>query len=89
MQAYSDPSRESDKWALPDVEIFYVHAGPRKAYDRAYVMDYCESCEGAGCEDCPDAGWYYWYCFPGCLPDSDPIGPFDSEALALAAAQED
>ena len=30
-----------------------------------------------------DPGWYYWYCQPGCLPDSEPIGPFDSEALAL------
>lgn len=21
-------------------------------------------------------GWYWWSCFPGCLPDSDPCGPF-------------
>jgi hypothetical protein len=35
------------------------------------------------------AGWYYWFCFPGCLPDSDPIGPYESEAGAVAAAQED
>jgi hypothetical protein len=21
-------------------------------------------------------GWFYWYCFPGCLPDSEAIGPF-------------
>lgn len=32
-------------------------------------------------------GWYWWTCFPGCLPDSDPIGPFDTEAEALADAQ--
>lgn len=24
-------------------------------------------------------GYYYWYCFPGCLPDSDPVGPFSTE----------
>jgi hypothetical protein len=45
---------------------------------------------------CPDdigidaeQGWYYWYCFPGCLPDSDPVGPFATEAEALADAQGD
>jgi hypothetical protein len=34
-------------------------------------------------------GYYWWSCFPGCLPDSEPMGPFDSEAEALADAQED
>lgn len=33
-------------------------------------------------------GWYYWYCFPGCLPDSMPTGPFATEADALADARE-
>ena len=23
-------------------------------------------------------GYYYWFFFPCCLPDSDPIGPFSS-----------
>jgi hypothetical protein len=27
-------------------------------------------------------GWYWWCCFPGCLPDSDPIGPFTTESQA-------
>lgn len=34
------------------------------------------------------SGWYYWHCFPGCLPDSEPIGPFATEAEALADARE-
>jgi hypothetical protein len=38
-------------------------------------------------EDVP-AGWYWQSCFPGCLPDGDPIGPFPSKSEALAAAQE-
>lgn len=21
-------------------------------------------------------GWYWWSCWPGCLPDGDPSGPF-------------
>ena len=34
-----------------------------------------------------DPGWYYWACFPGGLPDSDPFGPFDSEDGALEDAR--
>jgi hypothetical protein len=33
-------------------------------------------------------GWYWWSCFPGCLPDSEPMGPFETEAAALADARE-
>lgn len=25
-----------------------------------------------------DDGFYWWTCFPGCLPDGDAIGPFDT-----------
>ena len=27
--------------------------------------------------------WFYWFSLPGCLPDSEPFGPFDSEIDAL------
>lgn len=30
-------------------------------------------------------GWYFWACQPGCLPDSDPVGEFDTRDLALQA----
>lgn len=63
-QHYSDPDRERDEHALPDVEIFY--AGDLRDQDGEPM----------------EPGWYYWFCFPGCLPDSDPIGPFDSAATA-------
>lgn len=33
-------------------------------------------------EDGYDPGWYWWSCFPGCLPDGDPVGPFETEAEA-------
>lgn len=32
--------------------------------------------------------WFYWFCCPGCLPDSEPFGPFDSEALAMQDAED-
>ena len=31
---------------------------------------------------------FYWHsCFPGCLPDSDPVGPFTTKDEALTNAQ--
>lgn len=39
--------------------------------------------------DEPAAGWYYWYCFPGCMPSDDPIGPYDTRAAAVAAMLEE
>lgn len=69
MQAYSDPNRESDAYALPDVEVFW--------------SDEQTTEEGEALE----AGWYWWSCFPGCLPDGDPTGPFATEEEALADAQ--
>lgn len=34
-----------------------------------------------------DEGWYYWACFPGCMPDGNPTGPFETEAEAIADGQ--
>jgi hypothetical protein len=70
-QHYSDESREGNPYALPDVETFHVVRGD-------------DIWEGYGLDT---EGYYYWYCFPGCLPDSEPIGPFDTEADALADAR--
>lgn len=67
MQVYSDPTRDSDPYALPDVEVFYHEGGS--------IYDLYEDI---------NEGYYYWFCFPGCLPDSDPIGPFATEDEAIA-----
>jgi hypothetical protein len=75
MQAYSDPKRENDPHALPNVEVF--------ALDGSINDDVADE-NGEPLE----AGWYWWSCFPGCLPDSDPFGPFATESEALADAQE-
>ena len=32
-------------------------------------------------------GWYWWACFPGCLPDGEPTGPFVTEAEAILDAR--
>lgn len=32
--------------------------------------------------------WFWWACFPGCFPDGDPSGPFDTEDEAITNANE-
>lgn len=87
MQAYSDPERETDPHALPNVEVFYV-SKPYHGEGRSlrYLGEMDSSVEASAF---PAAGWYWHACFPGCLPDGEPSGPFASEAEALADAQGD
>jgi hypothetical protein len=91
-QFYSDPAREAETYSLPDCETFFLHSGPRRFYDRSYVMDYCTTDPEHGpeaCDDCPEPGWYYQFCFPGCLPESDPVGPYKTEAEAIEACRDE
>lgn len=34
-------------------------------------------------------GWYWWPCFPGCLPDGEASGPFATEQEAIDDAREE
>ena len=79
MQIYSDPSRENDPHALPDVEVFGV-SQMEVNYNLAN-LDHADE------YTITEAGWYWWSCFPGCLPDGEPNGPFATEAEAIADAQ--
>jgi len=105
-QHYSNPARETDPHALPDVEVFdsrilnveCPHCGDFEAPDCDTWADImCPSCGGApatvGYVSMADGsmkhGWFWQSCFPGCLPDGDPIGPFATRAEALADAQQE
>lgn len=35
-----------------------------------------------------EGGWYWQACYPGCLPDGDPAGPFETEQDAIDDANE-
>ena len=73
MQFYTDESLESNPRSLPDAEVFHAEANDaRFANDNTLVI----------------AGYYYWYCFPGCLPDSEPYGPFSSKQAAIDDARD-
>jgi len=75
-QHYTDPTRENEPHALPDIEIFYM--------DDELSLFMAEI-EG---DDPPELGFYYWFCFPGCLPTGEAVGPFMSEEIALSEARQ-
>jgi len=77
-QFYIDVAREDDTYSLPDAETFYV-----TPVDAAYNLENLDHDEGAITEP----GWYWWSCFPGCLPDSEAFGPWPTEAEAIADAR--
>ena len=79
MQIYSDPSRESDPYTLPDVEVFYRDESENTA-DTVFWNEWDDEPFGSG--------YYFWFCFPGCMPDSSPFGPYATEAEAIEAAQD-
>ena len=94
MQAYSDPKRASDPHALPNIKRYLVfhheHAKRERCFlnagHKAELYGECITDEDG---DCLGTGWYWWSCFPGFMPDSDPFGPFESYEAALADAQQD
>ena len=99
-QAYSDPKRESETYALPDIEVWqdrvsivHCRCGEYEtAFDSAHAdtTAYCPSCEkeAESVEDTDREAWFYWFCFPGCMPDGELNGPFATESEALADARD-
>src|SRR4029453_9578635 len=97
-QHYSDPSRETSPTSLPDVETFQANYGTCPGCGALVFGGHYTSPDGKLVADCEDGdeqgielterGWFYWFCFPGCLPDSGPMGPFADEAEALKDARE-
>jgi hypothetical protein len=103
-QHYSDPKRAKEANALPDVETFEAKAGEwyvdedGERVDASEVEPWEHPEQGTwgyqvkdtrmACEPCK-AGWYWWFCLPGCLPDSEPYGPFKTEEAAIRAMRKE
>lgn len=100
-QHYSNPARQTDAYSLPDVETFTAAYDYCPECQSLVFSPKGRATTGKGnpwlgaCHDCDDRivqlrqfGWFWWSCFPGCLPDSEPMGPFDTEAEALADARD-
>jgi hypothetical protein len=58
---------------MPGIEVF--------SWDQS-DCDFANKYNHPSCEQYTP-GWYWHACMPGCLPDSDPIGPFDFEQDAI------
>jgi hypothetical protein len=102
-QEYSDPSRADDTYSLPDVEIFQLTAREVAEMDEDRIHEWSRRHEYRLAsmnsrtrekmfdamieEEGIEGGWFWWTCLPGCMPDSDPFGPFDTYAEAKADAQ--
>ena len=39
-------------------------------------------------ENKASSGWYWWSCFPGCMPDGEKMGPFATSSQAYDDANE-
>jgi len=99
---YSDPTRESDPHALPDVWILEVTAEEAAEHDEELMRDYLRRFPLAAMnsgerdrmlsamieEEGITGGWTWCYCFPGCLPESSAMGVYATRAEAEAAARE-
>ena len=83
-QVYSDPEHESDPHALPNFEVFRVF--PDEA--QQFAEQWAEQEDEWELDSREYVGWYYWACFPGCISDSDPTGPFETEESAIADLRE-
>jgi hypothetical protein len=96
-QAYSNPDDANNPHRLPDVEYWHgrivvlhcADCGDSETveYVRVESADN-ETCPTCG-KTCPSEvttrkGWAWWTCSPGCMPDSEPSGPFDTEAACIA-----
>jgi hypothetical protein len=103
-QFYSDPTRENDKYHLPNCEVFQLTAREEAELNDEIIHDFMKrkefrlaSMNGGVREKMFDAiveelnltgGWFWWYCLPGCMADSEAFGPYDSEEEAIEAARE-
>jgi len=91
---YSNPARESEPTALPNVDIWRDDG--RECADCGSTVpvssmepgiDACPDCGSTARPSATFPGYWHAFGFPGCLHDSEPVGPFDTEAEALADAR--
>jgi len=65
--------------------FFYSNPDDADISGRLPDAEVFHSDEAVGREE----GWYFWFCFPGCIPDSDePWGPYSSQDEAIRVCRE-
>ncbi len=76
MAGYHQFHAEETREPYGSFEVFFV------------APNYRECDNGEGCPNLLAPGWYWFACFPGCLPDGEPSGPFARSDLAHEDADE-
>lgn len=90
---HSDPDREKDEYAIPDVEVFHIDKTEMLSWLNTEGSTWAEMFDPC-CDDSKEdsanrlSGWYYQTCLPGCMPDSDPFGPYETEEKAVSAMRD-
>lgn len=70
----------------------YIYSDPSRASDTTALPNveiWYEPCDTTRGHECLPKGWYWQACFPGCLPDGEPNGPFASEREAIEDCQDE
>lgn len=64
----------------------YIYSNPADAND-PHRLPNIEVFHSSDYWENEEEGFYYWPCFPGCIPDAEAIGPFPTLEAAVEAAQ--
>ena len=102
MQFYTDTTKERDTYSMPDAEVFQLTAREVAELDEDMVREYMRRFKFAGMntrdtdamfdamidEQSIEGGWFFHFCFVGCLPESSPFGPYPSRDAAISAARD-
>lgn len=93
---YLNPDDASNPSRLPNIETFEARYGycdecQSLAFD--IMLGKRMPCGDPECRNeetsvsLEEVGWFYCYGLPGNVPDSEPMGPFETEELALKDAR--
>jgi hypothetical protein len=86
-----------EMWCEPVASVECEHCGVFEIPDsHSSAVDItelaCPSCERQSIVSITRIGqrdaWWFWFCLPGCLPDSSVYGPYTTEEEAIEEARE-
>ena len=103
-QFYTREREASDPWKLPNAEVFELTSREVAEMDGELIREYMRKPEFRLAamnnrvqeamfqamidDEAISGGWFYRYCYPGCMPESEPFGPYASRQEAIDAARD-
>ena len=87
---YRNPDDEKNPYSLPDVDIFSSEYWITEDDHGECTLFFYESDVPEGANVIKEGyGWFYASGYPGCLWDSEPMGPYQDFAAATYAARKE